>query len=199
MKDSSKNRNEVYARYDIPPIITMQIDTREQLPLLFPSTIRIPHPERMGKDLVIEIKTQRIKLPYGDYRLAEFPECCVIERKGSARELNTNLLSPIDAIRQAKAFRRLSTCEHPCLFIEASPNGLWTATKYIRDPQRLLASLTMVVAKYGFQLIWLPWIHKGPAGRREAGGILAHLMLAYGIQKTLDILPDLIYDISNED
>lgn len=192
-------RTEVYRKYNIPSLVTVQVDTREQTPLLFPSTIRIPHPERLGRDLVIEVKTKRIKLPHGDYRLAEYPDCCVIERKGSARELNTNLLNPVDSIRQAAAFRRLSTCEYPCLFIEAPPDGLWQTSKHIPDPQRLMAALFLVVAKYNLQVIWLPWKRKGPAARRQAGGLLVHLMVAYAIHKAIDILPDLLYDISSDE
>jgi len=186
---------EIYSRYKIPQEVIVEIDSREQYPVLFPSTIKIPHPERtLRRTLAIKVKTQKIKLDYGDYRLAEYPDCCVVERKASQFELLKNLLDPIDSVRQARAFRRLSACEHPYILIEASPSELCSRNKMVKEPERIIAALSLVLAKYRFGVLWLPWRSRSPSTRRKTGTVLIHLMLAYAIQPTLDIMPDLMYD-----
>ena len=94
-------KKDVNYRYKIPTSITVEVDTREQIPIRFPSTIKIVHPEKPLERLLIKVKTKKVKLDCGDYRLAEYPNCCVIERKAGQRELLKNIFNPKDAVRQA--------------------------------------------------------------------------------------------------
>lgn len=177
---------------NLPKTVTMQVDTREQYPLLFPATVRIPHPERLGVMCVVAVKVQKIKLDCGDYRLAEYPKCCVIERKASQLELFKNLEDSLDSIRQAKAFRRLREVEFPYLLIEATPQEVFEKTKMVQDPDKLVARLCVVLAKYGFGVLWWPWGRRTPENRRKIGGVLVHLMLACALKNKIDILPEVV-------
>ena len=78
---------DIHWRYKIPSEITIQVDTREQFPLLFPAIIQIGHPELTYKKIPIAVKTERVKLDCGDYRLKEYPTDCIVERKASQLEI----------------------------------------------------------------------------------------------------------------
>lgn len=175
-------------RYSIPGVVTVQVDTREKAPLLFPSTISIPHPEDTWKQLTIQVKTEKVKLDYGDYRLKEYPMECVIERKGSQLEIFKNMIDSTDRIRQSKSFRKLTECHYPYILIEASPASLMEGD----DAEKVVHRLGVAIAKYGLHVLWMPWKGYGPVARRKIGTIMVHLMLSYGIHKKLDIIPELI-------
>ena len=186
-------REDIHYRYNLPAEVTMQVDTREKFPVLFPSTVRISHPERKYRQLVVAVKMERVKLDYGDYRLKEYPNCCVVERKATQRELFKNILNSKDSVRQAKSFRKLSTCEHPYLLIEASASELLRESSDIHvDPEIFVHNLTLVIAKYGFSVLWIPWRRSNAAVRRKLGTLMVHLMLSYGIHRNLEILPELV-------
>lgn len=185
---------DTHYRYSVPLHVTVQVDTREKYPVLFPDSIRIPHPEREYRTLLIKVITEKRKLDIGDYRLKEYPNCCVVERKASQLELFKNVMNCRDSVRQAKAFRKLSTVQHPVILIEASPSSLMQKSKRIPDPELLISKLTMVLSKYGFQTLWIPWKSRIPEARRKLGTFLAHLMLNYAIQPQFDVLPELVYD-----
>jgi hypothetical protein len=189
--NSNNSNAEICGRYEIPPILTIQIDTREKVPVLFPSTIRVQHPEREGMFITLEVKTQRVKLGYGDYRLKKFPNCCVVERKASQLELFKNLLDTADSIRQAKSFRKLSACEFPYLLIEAKPVDLLRVTDRVRQPELITHKLAIAVAKYGLNVLWIPW-GNSVNRRRQLGEVMLHLMLGCAIYKNIDVLPVLV-------
>ena len=183
---------DVYGRYDIPASVTVEIDTREQRPLLFPKTIRIEHPELANSVIPIGVATRSIVLDAGDYRLKEFPNCCIVERKASPEEIWINLHDPKDSVRQARAFRRLAACQYPVLLVEASPSEMFRQNAVVKYPDLGVHRLAVVAAKYGLQMIWMPWRHRTPDTRRQLGEFLVHLMVAYAIQRKLDILPELL-------
>lgn len=133
-----------------------------------------------------------MKLEFGDYRLAEYPNCCVIERKGGQWEISKNVFNPKDSVRQAKSFRKLSSCEYPYLLVELSPAEFMRKTEYVPDTEALMNRFSMVIVKYGFHVIWLPWRGKRRTRGRQLGTFLLHIMLACALRKTWDILPDLM-------
>ena len=169
----------------------MQVDTREKTPITFPANIRIQHPERAGMFVVLPVAVQKAKLDYGDYRLKEFPTCCVIERKASQLELFKNVVEHKDSIRQAKAFRRLSACEYPYLLVEERPTELFKVSAKIRQPDIIIGRLSIAIAKYGLNLLWIPW-GNSPHRRKLIGEIILHVMLGCAIHKKMDILPVLV-------
>jgi len=187
----SNNNSEICRRYEIPAIITVQIDTREKLPILFPSTVRISHPERKGAYIVLSVCTERTKLDYGDYRLKQYPNCCVVERKASQQELSKNMTDYEDSIRQAKSFRKLCSCEYPYLLIEASPAEMLKVSDMVKQPDIVLHKLSVSAAKYGLRILWIPW-GRTASRRKQLGEIILHLMLGCAVHKNLDILPVLV-------
>ena len=186
-------KTDIHWRYRIPAEITIQEDTREQYPLLFPAIIQIGHPELTYKMIPIIVKHERIKLDCGDYRLKEYPTDCIVERKASQLEIWKNLNESHDRIRQAKAFRRLvASCEHPVLLVEASPTELFSGDPHIKNPELVTHRLSLAIAKYGFHVIFLPWKSRCANTRRKAGTLLLHLMMGYVLQKTFSVPPVLL-------
>jgi hypothetical protein len=192
-------KTDVYYRYAIPNVITVQIDTREKCPLLFPAMVRIGHPELTYQSIPIAVKIESVALPFGDYRLAEYPDMCVVERKGSQLEIFKNLTESHDRIRQAKAFRKLmSGCKFPYILVEASPAELLTNSAQVTNPEVLCNRLALAIAKYGLRPIFLPWKSRNPDTRRKAGTLLIHLMLGHALSATFDVPPVLLDDPAGE-
>lgn len=183
---------DVHQRYNIPTSITVQVDTREKYPVLFPDNILIPHPEIASKNIMIAVLVENTKLDCGDYRLKEFPECCVIERKGSILEIYKNMMDTNDMVRQAKSFRKLSAVEYPYLMIEASPVETVTPTPELQMPELALHRLAVASAKYGLHLLWLPLKRHDPSVRRKVGTMMIHLMLGCALRPYLDVIPELL-------
>lgn len=186
-------KTDVYWRYKIPNQITIQEDTREQYPLLFPEIIQIGHPELTYKMLPIMVKHERVKRDCGDYGIKEYPAEVIVERKASQLEIWKNLNESYDRIRQAKAFRKLvASCAHPVLLVEASPLELFGKNPLIKTPELVPHRLSLAIAKYGFHVIFLPWKSRCATTRRKAGHLLLHLMMGYVLQKTFDVPPVLL-------
>ncbi|KKN01649.1 hypothetical protein LCGC14_1125520, partial [marine sediment metagenome] len=171
-----------------------EIDTREKCPIKFPTHIKVVHPERRMQRITIGVKTRRIHLDCGDYRLAEYPTDCVIERKGGQREIAKNVFNPKDMVRQAKAFRKLvGGCKYPYLLIEVSPSNFMRKTQYVPDTEALINRFSMAMVKYGFHVMWVPWrSSRKSTGTRQLGTLVLHTMLACGLNQEWDILPDVM-------
>lgn len=186
-------KTDVYYRYKIPNVITVQKDTREQIPLLFPDMIMIGHPELTHLSLPIAVKQEKTKLDFGDYRLAEYPTICVIERKASQLEIYKNMNESLDRIRQAKAFRRLSTgCKYPYLLVEASAGELLSSNSLVKQPELVCHRLALALAKYNLRLLFIPWKSRSLDVRRKVGTLALHLMLGCALQETFDVPPVLL-------
>jgi hypothetical protein len=186
-------KTDVYYRYGIPNVITVEVDTREQVPVLFPSTIMVGHPEMTYKSLPVAIREKRIALPFGDYRLAEYPDLCVIERKASQLEIFKNMNESHDRVRQAKAFRKLASgCKCPYLMVECSPAELLSANARVKQPELVVHRLSLAIAKYGFHCIFIPWKSRSPDTRRKVGTLLLHLMLGCALKEKFEAPPVLL-------
>lgn len=186
-------KTDIYYRYDIPSVITVQIDTREQIPLLFPAMVSIGHPELTYKNIPIAVQVERVKLDFGDYRLKEYPTICVVERKASQLEIYKNMNESLDRIRQAKAFRKLTSgCKYPYLLVEASPAELLSTNPHIKQPELVCHRLAIAIAKYKFQALFIPWKCRSPIVRRKVGTFLTHLMLGCVLETKFDVPPVLL-------
>jgi len=172
----------------IPKTITVQIDSREKYPIPFPANIRIEDPNCYPpRKKIIKVLTKTTKLDIGDYRLKEFPDCCVIERKGSQLEIFKNLFDHRDQIRTAKALRKLSSVEYPYLLIEASPAAMMRPSLVpIINPEPLVCRLSTIIAKYGLRTLWVSKSSSNTS-RRALGIVLTHLMLAHALTEILDV------------
>lgn len=169
----------------IPRTLTVQIDSREKYPLVFPQYINLPAEISSAKTKRIKIKTEKIKLDTGDYCLKEAPECCIIERKASITELFKNMCDGKDSRRQAKSLQKLSNkAEHPVVVIEGSPRQLlsnkgWHSSIEI-NPELILARLFKSCTLRDIQVQFVPNT-QSLSGRRKLGHILLVMMasLAY--------------------
>ena len=193
---SKVRKTDVYYRYNIPAEVTVEVDSMEQYPILFPDMVKIAHPERSYLTLPIQVGTERIRLDAGDYRLKEYPKDCIIERKASQLEIFKNLEDHLDRIRQAKAFRRLSgACKHPTLLCEASASELLSVSSRVKNPEVVAHRLSLAIARYNFNVIFAPWKSRSSAVRRKVGTLLVHLMLGYALQSAFEVPPVLLDEL----
>lgn len=178
---------DVHYRYNIPTLITVQIDSREKYPILFPDIVFIAHPELTYKQIPVRVKIERIALPYGDYSIKEYPDLCVFERKATQLEIYKNVNESHDRIRQAKAFRRLATsCKFPFLLLEASPAELLSNDPKVKNPELVVHRLALALAKYNLRFLLLPFRSRNSDVRRKVGTFLVHIMLACILEKLYD-------------
>jgi len=188
-------KSDIYYRYKIPNIITVQIDTREQIPILFPDMIFIGHPEMTYKMLPVAVKVEKVKLDFGDYRLAEYPSLGVIERKASQLEIYKNMNESHDRVRQAKAFRKLTSgCKYPYIMVEVSPAELLSDNALVKQPELVCHRLALAIAKYDLRLLFIPWKSRSSDTRRKVGTFLLHVMLGCALKETYDVPPVLLED-----
>jgi len=163
----------------IPKTLEVDIDSRENYPLLFPSSISLRDPFT-AEEFISKVETRKIRLDAGDYRLSCYPDLCIVERKGTFKELAANFLSE-DRHRQGRAFKRLSSaCKYPVLLVEEGPHQLYKKSLYIKNPDFLSQRLFTVCGAMGFNLIFIP---PSPTSRhrREVGRMLLHLFVSYAI------------------
>ena len=180
-------KTDTHYKYSIPTTITVQIDSREKNPVPFPAAIKIVNPEKRGERMLVKVQTEKLPLPCGDYRLKEYPDCCVVERKGGQRELFKNMFNPLDSVRQAKSFRKLAACEYPYVVVELQPEEIMRKSQHVPDTEALVHRMTMAFVKYGFHVLWIPWRKRKSSGRYDLGMLLTHLMLGCALKKTFDV------------
>ena len=181
------------ANKEYPEAIVVQVDTREQYPIVFPANVRIPHPSQVHKSCLVKVHTEKKKLEAGDYCLAGFDSLCIIERKASALELYKNLFHVKDKARQGRALTKLvAGTEFPYLMIEASPKELLDCKlPNDTDPELLIGKIAGMVARYGLRLLWLPR-RNTLSGRRSMGLVLTHIMLGHLLDRYYNTKPKLI-------
>ena len=166
--------------------ITVLIDTREKYPLFFPTHI-VCEKLKGGKvtKVLLPVKTKKQKLDYGDYALEGLENCCVVERKGSIREIDKNLYDYKDAIRTGKAFRRLvDNCSFPYLLLEFTPSTLIRSTTKQECHDGLAHRLSTVIARFNLRTLWVSK-PTTPNSRRYLGAALLHIMVAHATEKNL--------------
>lgn len=163
----------------IPRRLTVLIDKREKLPITFPASLKF-WPDRGLRPVFVPVSTKKVTMKAGDYALKGFEDTCLIERKGSVRELHNNLLTK-DWARCQRAFNKLYLATtHPCLLLEIPTSDFLRVTKEVPNPERVFDILTRVVRKYGFQL-WFAGNCKHPRTRRALGEQMIRVMLAHAM------------------
>ncbi len=161
----------------IPNKITVQIDSRERLPLLFPKWITI-YPDRSGEEVHVEVGTEMTVLSAGDYTIKGYYKVCIVETKRSLRELYNNVCTD-DWTREARALRRLSdACDYPLLVWEMTPSELFRASSHVPDPHLVFDRWMQAVVRFNLRLM-ITGVGRGPGPRRILGEQLVRLMLAY--------------------
>jgi len=134
--------------------VTVQIDTREKQPFVFPATVTV---WVKNKPQMLRVRTERVKL---------------------AAELAQNLLSG-DQYRQGRAFRKLrESCSHPYLFLHTAAISLLGSSAFNPEPERLVQKLAWAVDKFGLHLVIVP-LTSSVASRRLVGKVALNLMLGH--------------------
>jgi hypothetical protein len=170
--------------------ITIEVDSREQEPFLFPKTV-IWSP-RPGVGEVLYIKTVRKTLKFGDYRIAADPRNVGIERKMGLNELATNTCTN-DRVRFGKAWHGfLRHYTWPVLVVEES---LATAKVFNHTSNLPLEEMAMTqvwdliadgVKNYGLIPLWVGPAHQQRT-RYRLGERLVQLMMALRTKGSRDL------------
>lgn len=161
----------------LPRTITVLIDSRERFPLLFPKNLEYYTGPRSRRK-VIEVREKRCTMSEGDYAIAGLERHCLIERKGSLRELHSNLMTR-DRGRFLRAIERMvAATEVPYLLLDMSPADMFRATKEVENPYRVFDCLGQVVAQYGLRM-WYAGNCKHHTARRNLGSQVLRTILAH--------------------
>jgi ERCC4-type nuclease len=165
-------------------IATVTIDRREQRELRFPEVMKW-YGDRATTGQIVIVRTQTKQMPVGDYALKGFEETCIIERKGSIRELATNLLGD-DWARAMDAFKRLADATaHPYLMVECTPADLRTRSRWVHEPERVVDALAALIEKLDLRLILCGRV-TDVKQKRTVGELMLRLMLAHAYQRETD-------------
>lgn len=166
--------------------ITLVTDTREQKPLIFPSTLKVLNPARLpnkSAGVLVQLKfieealsRSHPEVQYGDYYLKGFPDRVIIERKGSVREVALNCLNTTRRRRFVEELKYLkSRCKFPYLLLEGSYYNLLAPTRHVKDPGLAVDALTSLLMEHKINQIVLP--SNTPAARLATGEWAARLMI----------------------
>jgi ERCC4-type nuclease len=153
------------------------LDTREKIPLLFPRHLTLLDPTKpvlYKRKVTVRLHCRRDRLETGDYVLQGHPHACIIERKGSLREVAGNTLTR-DRPRLIRALDRLrAACAYPCLLLEGRPSDLSDAG---RQPEEVLGldALQRLLTERRISLVLMP--SHTIAQRRATGEWVARLLI----------------------
>jgi len=116
----------------------------------------------------------------GDYALKDYEHICIIERKGSMRELHNNFLTK-DWKRASAALDRLArSTNYPYLMLEMPNPEFARVTKEVPSPERVFDILTRLAHSYDLRL-WFAGNCKHPRTRRALGEQMIRIMLAHAL------------------
>ena len=164
--------------------LTVQIDSREKYPIQFPAHVKVEDPDVPRSFKLLPVSIERVALKSGDYRLKEFPDACIIERKASLLELNKNLMNQKDSARQCRAFAKLrDACSYPVLLLETSPWELASnsARLKVQDTDAVMYRLAKASAHYGLHMFWSGRTTSA-TNRRHLGNLLIMMMFCEGMK-----------------
>lgn len=126
----------------------------------------------------VRILHKSFTMKTGDYGLLGYEHVCLIERKGSARELQKNLLTS-DYHRTRLALERLAReTKHPYLLLDTSPAAMLQEGRYVDHPQLVSCSIMNECAELGIRILWAP-ASKLPRPRKALGHQLLYLLLSH--------------------
>ena len=164
-------------RPQIPIRVKVLIDSREKYPLLFPASLchfRTNHSSESPHHVLV--KTCVRSMPEGDYALEGCESSCLIERKGSGRELCGNLLGS-DRQRAVSSLRRLSQATaHPVLLLDTSIRDLMDNWSTGVHPEHTVCSLLQILSTLNITLLSLG-PGKTATARRQLGTFILHYLL----------------------
>lgn len=172
----------------VPSTVTILIDTRERIPLLFPAWIDF-QADRSGETHHIKVNTDNVCMPAGDYTLRGHDDVCIFETKRSMSELHRNVCT-IDWDRERKALQRLGdACTYKYLLWELTPSELGLKTKYVPDPAVVIDRWMQAIQRFGLRLMLSGTSNKGPGPRRKLGDLVVRTMLTHLLCPEGKIIP----------
>jgi ERCC4-type nuclease len=169
--------------------ITVLVDTRENIPAVFPDTLRVwQRTLTTPKPVLYRVHVEKVKLDAGDYALKGREHAVLIERKGSAQELYSNLIGP-DRARAFRAFDKLARSTRcPILLLDLTLNSVyrWSrSTARTKAAQDVKAEqiqdflLDLCAAWCIFPLGWTDGEAKTIEQRVRLGSFIARTLLAF--------------------
>lgn len=166
----------------LPKSITIDVDSRENYPLLFPRTLRV-FPDRSVRGArLVTLKVRKLQLREGDVRLARWPKCAGIECKRSiAGELHKNFLTGDYARSHDALYRFSQSFAHPYLLLDGSPSELFSGPPAnTRDNDLVVDCVLRECVSLGIHLLWI-----GPSrsttSRRIVGETIVRLLLWHAL------------------
>jgi hypothetical protein len=158
-----------------PTHYTIIVDTREGRPLHFPATLEV-YDRLLCKITKVTLQEKKVGLSEGDYSLEGFESQVVVERKGSLREIYSNLLTN-DVHRQLKVFQRLQNIPHRALFIETPPSQILAKpSAEVPHPGAAMSILVQMCRVYHLDLLWMPPATSATA-KLVGGTLVAHYLI----------------------
>lgn len=161
---------------NLPKKVTVLVDSREKLPLIFPENVRVAA-RRDRTPQLIRVTTQSERLETGDYTLRGTASRVIVERKGSFGELSQNLMTK-DRARAFAALTRLAAeTTNPYLLLDMGGPHLWTPNEYCGDTGLVFDELFRVLGTLRIRPLF--WGFPQTLGGRRAAGELALRLLIY--------------------
>jgi len=174
----------------LPKSMTILVDSREQIPFLFPKKIIYYAWRRSENAQEIQLDTEVVRMDFADYAMKSHEDCCALERKRNLDELSKNILSK-DYRRAHSAFSRLVlNCRHPYIVLDGDLDTYaGSQGHYSQAPTELILDGILSEAT----LLGIPIICTGgatePEKRRRVGAYLVHLMLNHIVADRLPPSP----------
>ena len=177
--------------------LVVAVDHREKYPLIFPARLYW----RPDDDTTIfDVRIVKRQIRTADYYIDGHKGTCLIERKATVNELNTNLFGPAKKRNNfVSALDRMADeCTHPYLFLDMRWSDLWAdhdanGRPIQRCPFTLYDHLFQELACRGIGLLG-PIPARTVVQRRMAGDLLLRLMLSHVFPRRSHAQPGLIVD-----
>jgi ERCC4-type nuclease len=168
----------------IPRRVVVLVDERENYPLLFPANVKWS--PRWGEaPRLIQVVPKKLRMVAGDYALAGKERTALIERKGSLRELQQNLLTK-DRARFLRAIAKLvNATKRPYLLLDFSPMDMARPEENVPVPSAVYDALTQVIHSYNLRL-WYAGNCKHHLSRRILGEQVVRLLLTHAYGRGVD-------------
>lgn len=137
-----------------PKVVTVEVDSREQRVVPFPTVLQWWGPDRNPRLITVKRKLG-VTLPTGDFRLTMNGTHAIVERKGSVRELSTNLLTD-DWTRFSKVLDRMAEFKYKVIYLDFAWAEFWRPSVNVQCPQQVLDALIRETLRRDIGLLWYP-------------------------------------------
>jgi ERCC4-type nuclease len=163
-------------------------DTREKKPLIFPETLVMlddTKPPWFRRSITVRLRVEDYPLKTGDYCLLGYEKVCLVERKGSLREVAGYCITKDGCRRFTSQVERLKEeAALPYLLMEGTPIDLLRPTLHVEKPGQAMDSFQRFLLKNEIPLILLP--AATTTARKAVGEWVARLMINGALTHGMD-------------